>query len=576
MKHSLPLAALLLASSFVPAVPALAAETGSEMIQPVEAADASELLAPIPPAVQKSMDRLFALQPELKKLHIVTSGTSERDGKFFVHLSNRLPEAEREQRGESSAYLEFDDKTGELLSFNLQLLEWASEKNPSRQLAFEAAERFLTQWFGAENRQQFGEPRLSGGSGSAIHHEDGTKTEWSERHVDFPLMLNGLPILYEGPQLGIDAFGHVVSYTYRPVDLDKVSAPKPDTAKSVEEIKQKIATADSLELNYVEAQPEKYSSHPYSEQKTKPVLKYDFLGYTYLHPENGKPIDILSGEEWRKDRDSSVSKKEITLNPQGQSLIVRSEEEAKQTLAKLFGVEQFISQLRRSEHFMTEEENSPYQSYNFETEDPRITLHAMVEKKTGRVQSASWSMYTEKEQEANATMATKEQALDTALAFLEKYAGPTAKHIQWTDFIWKELEPPAWVDKSKLSPEMMASGPNEYWFSFYELHEGIPVQDRSYSVTVDKRTGKVSGFSFAAPRDELNLPDAQNIVTKEQALKTFLKNKPLKLQYIWPRYMDQRAPSPILIYAWGHSEEYGYVDALTGQYVTVPMEWDEE
>jgi hypothetical protein len=81
---------------------------------------------------------------------------------------------------------------------------------------------------------------------------------------------------------------------------------------------------------------------------------------------------------------------------------------------------------------------------------------------------------------------TKDQALQTALAFLETYAGPTAKQIEWTDYSWKEPDPPSWVDKSKL-PEIMSSEPDDYSFFFQEMYQGIPVQDRAYSVTVNKQ-----------------------------------------------------------------------------------------
>ncbi|GEN34900.1 YcdB/YcdC domain-containing protein [Aneurinibacillus danicus] len=575
MKYSLPLAALLLASSLVPAVPALAAGTESEIAQPAASVKSTEHLAPIPPAVQKSMDKLFSLQPELKRLHVTGSYPSEGDGRFVVTLSNQKPEEAWNPKGLSNAHLIFDNSTGELLGFDLQIWEWASDKMPSRQLTLEAADRFLTEWFGAENRQKFGKPESNGAGSSTTHHDDGTKTTWATRHAEFPLVLNGLPVSGGGgPHLGVDSFGHVVNYTYTPIDLDNISVPKPNTARPAEEIKQKAVTADSIDVSYIEAQPEKYTRLSVN-TKTKPVLRYDFQRYGYLHPVTGKPIDTLSGKEIDKNRQPSVSKQEVTLQPKGQPIIVRSEDEAKQLIGQLLGMADARTKLRTAEHRVPENnEDNPQQMYEFDTEDHQIFSYVLVDKRTGQVQHAS--VQVNREPQEQAAKVTKEEAYATALSFLQTYASPTAKQLESIDFSWEEPELPAWVDKSKLPEGILENQSNEYSFFFQEMHQGIPVQDRSYQVTVDKQTGKVVGFSLAVPKEKLELPDAKNIVTKTQAVTMFLKNEALKLQYIWPQYMNQRAPAPILVYGWDNSKGYGYVDATTGEYVNVPVEWDEE
>lgn len=66
-------------------------------------------------------------------------------------------------------------------------------------------------------------------------------------------------------------------------------------------------------------------------------------------------------------------------------------------------------------------------------------------------------------------------------------------------------------------------------------------------------------------------------MSKEKAVESFLQNKKLKLQYVWPSYFDQQGPAPILTYTWDDSEDVNdYVDAFTGNYVQVPIERNDE
>ncbi|KON97542.1 hypothetical protein [Aneurinibacillus migulanus] len=183
MKRTLPLTALFLSSSLMltPSVLAEEVESGTTQATSTQTVKATEALTPIPPAVQKTMDRLFTLQPELKKLNIITSRELEYDQSFLVNLSDRPEEKTGNSKEYMSAYLRFDKKTGELLSFDIQATAWASEKMPSRQLAQDTAERFLTEWFGTEGRKQFGKPTGYNGFASATRNEDGTIVTWRER-----------------------------------------------------------------------------------------------------------------------------------------------------------------------------------------------------------------------------------------------------------------------------------------------------------------------------------------------------------------------------------------------------------
>ncbi|MEZ2660773.1 YcdB/YcdC domain-containing protein [Aneurinibacillus aneurinilyticus] len=567
MKRTLPLTALFLSSSLMltPSVLAEEVESGATQATSTQAAKATETteaLTPIPAAVQKTMDRLFTLQPELKKLNIITSGGREDSQRFLVGLSDR-PE-EKIKKEDMSAYLEFDRNTGDLLSFDIRATAWASEKLPSRQLAQDTAERFLTEWFGTEGRKQFGKPTRYSDFGSATRNEDGSIVSWRTCSVEFPLLLNGIPIENKGVRLEVDSLGHITTYSYDPVDVDTTKIPKPDTALPIEEVIKNMTTADSISLNYVQEQSGK-DGQASEETKTKPVLRYD-LDSRYIHAQTGKKA---------LDTGLKPTGTKTVLYPKGQTLIARSEEEVKQLLAKLFDINSATGTVRVYQPIdLPWQKERRYLDYQFNTEDGQVTAHVTTDKKTGHVYSVSLS--TNKEQKKQAARITEEQAFTVARDFLETYADSSATELELQQKIFEEPEIPSWVDKSKL-PEMTDDPNGTYSFYFTKLHQGIPVQDHSYHVSIDKQTGKVVSFHLFTPSKKVELPDSQNIVTKEEALATLIKHRPpLELKYTWSWYMGQQAPAPLLVYTWDNSDGFGYVDALTGEYIKEPIDQEDE
>lgn len=89
----------------------------------------------------------------------------------------------------------------------------------------------------------------------------------------------------------------------------------------------------------------------------------------------------------------------------------------------------------------------------------------------------------------------RQRSAKTALSFIEKYAGPTAKELEVqhdTDMF--EQEPlPSWVDKEKVSTFM---GQQNHHFWFFERYGGIPVAERLYMVSVPQQQEKLLAFRF--------------------------------------------------------------------------------
>lgn len=575
MKYYLPLALLLLTSPIVSGTAAVAAANETSIQSIAENANEKNL-APIPSSIQNTLNKLIAIQPVLAGMHVTMSFPSEKENTFIIHLNSEKPGAETPNMQQtSSAYLTFDSNTGALLAFNLNIKEWASDKLPSRQTSMDAAEKFLVQWFGETGRKQFGTPVSNGNGSSTAYQENGSAITWRERHVEFPILLNGIPVTHgQSLRLNVDAAGHIVSYTYKPIDIKNSDIPSPEHVLSADEIKQKLADSGQVYLSYAAEQPERYGSRS-TNTSTKAVLKYDLFVYPYLHPVTGRPVDMMSGQE-NVELAPSLSKKQFTLQPKAQPLLAQSEAEAKRKALVLFGAENLAGKLRQDTAFLSEQEkNQPSTMYHFSTEQHDASLTVSVDKKTHRIEHANLQTNQEQASRPTTTVA-KEQALQAALGFLTTYASTTAAQVEWTDYTWSEPKLPSWVDKSKL-PQRTNSEPNEYTFFFTEMYQGIPVQDRSYQVGIDKHTGKVTSFSLAAPKTKLELPDSVSRVTSEEALSTLLAHKSLRLQYIWPQYFEQQAPSPILVYGPDNpTESFGYVDAKTGAYVAVPIQWDEE
>ncbi|MED0673578.1 hypothetical protein P4S95_25755, partial [Aneurinibacillus aneurinilyticus] len=193
-----------------------------------------------------------------------------------------------------------------------------------------------------------------------------------------------------------------------------------------------------------------------------------------------------------------------------------------------------------------------YLDYQFNTEDGQVTAGITTDKKTGHVYSVSLS--TNKEQKKQAAKITEKQAFTVARDFLETYADSSTTELELQQEIFEEPEIPSWVDKSKL-PEMTDDQNGTYQFYFTKLHQGIPVRDHDYQVDIDKQTGKVVYLYLSNPSKRMELPDSQNIVTKEEALATLIKHRPpLELKYIWPWYINQQAPAPLLVYTWDNSD----------------------
>ncbi|MCF6097205.1 S-layer homology domain-containing protein [Thermovorax subterraneus] len=104
----------------------------------------------------------------------------------------------------------------------------------------------------------------------------------------------------------------------------------------------------------------------------------------------------------------------------------------------------------------------------------------------------------------------------------------------------------------------------QYYFYFQRIHEGIPVVDNGFYITVDAFTGQVIDYSFEWYFGQL--PSPAKILSKGDAEKIFLEKCGLNL--IYKRYFDyeKRQPKIKLVYQIESPHSF-FVDAYSGEVI---------
>jgi hypothetical protein len=392
----------------------------------------------------------------------------------------------------------------------------------------------------------------------------------------FEHLINGIPFLNSGIRVDVDAAGRVIEYNsedfyqinggikYDEPDYEKF--PAPSLAITEEAADNVFAGLLKMKLNYVERQPLQYQNYRREEVETRPVLMYTPMTYAPIDAVTGKP---LAG--YQQQMQTSL----VSLIGEGKKLVAGTPEEAAALLAaeagidtsgmKYFGIEEMGGYLEpgvkeynwRSEP-QTEQDGMPdYSTVRF--------LHLSVLADTGQV--VGFNLQYEAGRGDKGTV-SREAAQETAIQFIQRYLERGASEMEMYVYPAQEKSIPDWVDRSKLEGETQRP---EFNFTFTCLHQGIPVSDRSYSVTVDGLTGRITAFHDQNSSLPVTLPDSEGIVTAEAAKAEFLQSHPLRLVYSQPEYYDQKAPRPFLVYMPDNSGSMNYIDALTGKTVTVEM-----
>ncbi|BAU27233.1 hypothetical protein DFP93_11377 [Aneurinibacillus soli] len=565
MKRNTCLAAALLLTGLgttLSAIPAEAAATGS-MPLTIQSASKSQLT----PAVQKTLDRLFTMEPKLKKLQLKNCSTSDQTGITTI----RMLEGE-DPTPLSSAYIDIRSKTGELRSFSFQFHDRSSSLEPSASFAKEQAQKFLFNWFGSKQLSQFGTPVSNGRGSSSIQYPDGTKSTWAHRTVEFPLLINGIPTSTGGvgPRMDVDATGHVVRFEYNPPSLSQAVLPDPKDALKTDTLKKHLFTPERVSLSYVEQQPS-YTQGKNGIKTIQPVLRYDMNLPVAVNAFTGKAVDLVTGDVQNESENRFEPWKQISLAPAEQKLHASSQEEAAHVLLNVCGVDVSGWKVDEQEQKIVHPQYvNTAVAYTWWNDDTNAAANVMIDKVTKQILHVDVTKTGQEDQ-----MVTKEEAFEKAAQFIQTYVSTTADSMKVYYFHSSEKETlPFWADKTKIQTFVQENQMGEYEFRFTEQKDGIPIRDRSSFVTVNT-AGEITSFSLSPERPAPSLPPASSLASRADVARTFSQNTKLMLEYMWPDYFGQRAPSPVLVYRiTGPIPGDSYVDARTGTYTTVPFESD--
>ncbi|QDS36217.1 YcdB/YcdC domain-containing protein [Brevibacillus brevis] len=520
----------------------------SPEIHPSHIPSATKSEEKLPERATQIVAALEKLEPALKAL---TDRTIVKDGRDENLLNLYLESPEFNNMG---AILVFDSKTGELFTYNASLTIWKQGEIAPDEVILQRAEIAVLEMLGADKRKQIGSPQLSK-TVEEVDPEELTDPLAIYRTVYYPTLLNGLEILGNGTGIYVttDYAGHILDVSSTPFNLRGAKVPDPKTALTPEALKKQYFTPERLDLGYV-----------LEGKNAKPGMQYVWMNSPYIDAVTGKQIDFIQGTEIARDgKRNPANLKKLTLSPKGKPLIVKSRADGEKVVASLFGVD---TKERFTQYNTGEVDDEFIHSWS---DDDGDEVSISLDASTGEVIGANNWMETK----SLPVPISKEEALKKAIAIIEPYVAKSS--TEWQVEIFDPYKQPKLADwMIKLNEgegeEEEDTGIGTYSFTFYELHDGLPVFDRYYWMRIDIESGQVLRFIVNLPEKEGTLPILKPSVTEQQAVEIVAKNLPVKLSYLWPTYKGKQAPFLTLVYTIDKSKGWPYVDAVNGT-----LEWGE-
>ncbi|WP_232697646.1 DUF4901 domain-containing protein [Brevibacillus daliensis] len=548
--------ATIMAVSMVAVTPVWAMEGASTTTQAKEIKTEQEKTV-IPKVVEQSLETLYQAVPELKSLTIREQHEVKREtgssSVITITFSNYDEKEKFNVKKNASAYVSFNKTTGELLNFDFDNPAFASDKAPSDELAKQKASDFVKLVAG----DKFSTYKMSesvGQSGMGTVSEDGEEMNWTFASVSFEQLINGIPFKNSGIYVSVTEQGHVTSFNTS--DRGEVYDPSkfPDPKKVIKKEDAEATYLKILDMSLMYHTQQKYPVGKAKDlAKAEPILMYESVTRGLVDATTGKLV-----EDWGSPRE--FKPKTISLSPKGESLIVKSPKEAEAYLSKQIGID--VTNMKFEEDKQERDGKVEYLDYSWHDtkNDDMLFVSLSVDPKTSQITSLTIQDDSKRGEKIKISEADAEK---TAINFLEKYLPSGIKELSLQNMDATEDQfIPSWVDKSKLKDNKQAP---KYYLRFTDLHQGVPIQDKSYSIEVDGVSGKVISFYLHKNHKDVKLPDNKNLVTVEEAKKEYAKAISLELAYIWPEYRDQKAAAPLLVYLPSEEALGMVIDATTGK-----------
>ncbi|WP_244297436.1 YcdB/YcdC domain-containing protein [Brevibacillus antibioticus] len=397
---------------------------------------------------------------------------------------------------------------------------------------------FMKQWYGPDMGGFAYNPNYSHGN---------------EAH--FTKLVNGLPYLNINVLLTVNSKGEVISKGSGLYNLGGDDAPAledlkfADPKEAISKDQAEKAFAKHLKLFYLKQPLEGWNEKTKEYLYGSPTLRYKSEFSEFIDAKTGMEVPPYVGST----KEESTYNPIVRVNPVGKEVTVKTPEEAVAMFAA-FGIESKAEKIK--EGISEDTKGKEY------THEINKDLEAIIvtEEETGRFMSYGVVDKKKKEREYpeedpnGKKWITPEESMKLAITALEKY-GP--KHL-------KEVMPIGTAEFRQRGAEQ--------GFKFVSVHEGIPVLDDEISIRIDRITGEVIGLHMEdVSWEPLILPDLKKAVSHEQALKEYLKVRPLELQYFTPGadiVSDNPSYQPILVYRTAISLDHEEIDALTGKFTT--------
>ncbi|MBE3552137.1 MAG: hypothetical protein IMX06_04625 [Kyrpidia tusciae] len=510
-------------------------------------------------------------------------------------------------------HADVDAFTGDILGFSRNNPAWAGDQPVDTQMAVKVASQFLQtipppfpDWAFVDVNS-FSETQITGPvpppsadpgptTGPTVGPEDAapgpqsdsspnpagslagqTRLDWRYADVRFGEKVNGILFPQNSIHISVDPFGHVVQMRIeRPFDSSKL--PKPTGVISADQARRALSDQLQLEKQYLES-PFQFNAQGQAVPTYQPVLGY-FAG-------NVAAVDAFTGKPVQWVYPSLVSttiNRTYEANGRGDTLVATDRQSAERLLAKLMQIDlsgmTFRSRTLPGESAFGDgykiytwtqlppqsSDSSP--GSNPGTPTPSAHTESVPQKEITAVLDAAGHLVTvnmnfEALRGKPATVTTREGEAK-AVAFLQQVlpGGTQSLQLARVTDLSNPRRLPDWYDPAK-DPNNLFQPIPVYLYAFFPLHQGVPIADHSYLVSVDATTGHVVGFSIP-PAPSLALPDNVNTLAADKAKEIFMQNQPIHLIYRWPELGNQVAPQAQLIYEFDPAHLIQYIDALTG------------
>ncbi|MGG4449046.1 YcdB/YcdC domain-containing protein [Brevibacillus porteri] len=505
MKHTKKLASTLLMASLLATTPLWLQHP--TMI--VQAATIQGQGVKLSPAAEKTLQTLYAIQPELKSMDKKINGP--KNGVYELRYDKGIAPGKMELY----AMVGLDATTGALHSYENEQEMQKQNNQPSEAVAKQKSAAFLQKLLGDDFKK--------------YKATQTTKGEWDA--VTYTRHEHGVPVFTDRYVVGVNSSSVMYVNTFEGAPLRAASSlfAKPGKVLSKEEVTGKVAAL--MELTY--------SAH--KKETRKPTLKYSLESTGYLDAVTGEEIESASS---LKSRYSDV----IGVKPGGKKFTVSNADEATKVLTEEFQMKMDGITLETDTHTPAEMKGEGETIYKSKGRDGSITVYTHNNEVTGfQVRGKVEMTHTIQHgnNPANAQL-SYEQAKEKAVQFLQPYLDASVKELK--------------IDQTKI---MMPSA-TAYSFSFYALHDGVVVTDQQYLVNVDGQTGEIVNFMDYFTKPAAPFPDKKTAISKEAAAKQFLKDRPAVLGYMFPVQNEKVQAKPSLVYSID-TVSYFLLDAVTGK-----------